>query len=153
MTLGTGELFSRSFYGKYCMGGLGWLTKPSINQSSKDPPLALFPSPFISVFHSPFCVHVLILLFWGTGLSSHSIPRVVGGCWKSARAWFWVWACQMRNSVLLCWRLFSCPFPVPSLPLVLGDLGGAECKTVLGHVHVPFLGLSLGVLGRLLSSA
>ena len=48
---------------------------------------------------------------------------------------------------------FSCPFPVPSLPLFPGVLGGAERKTVLGQVLVPFLGFSLGILGRLLSSA
>ena len=70
--------------GNTAWAGLAGLTKPSFSQSSKTPapPLALFPSPFISVFHSPFCVHVLILLFWGTGLSSHSIPRVVGGLLK-----------------------------------------------------------------------
>ena len=114
--------------GNTAWAGLAGLTKPSISKSSKTqaslPPLALFPSPFISVFHSPFCVHVLILLFFlGTGPSSHPILRVVGGCWKSTRAWFWVWACQMQNSVLLCWRLFLLPFPCTEFASFPGCFG------------------------------
>ena len=66
--------------GNTAWAGLAGLTKPSISKSPPTSPLALFPSPFISVFHSPFYVHVLMLLFLGTGLSSHPIPRVVGGC-------------------------------------------------------------------------
>ena len=45
---------------------------------------------------------------------------------------------EFRITVLVAF--FSCPFPVPSLPLFPGVLGGAERKTVLGQVLMPFLG-------------
>ena len=96
--------FSRSSYGKHFMDGLG-LTSQTL----------LWPAPppffYLRLFRllyrcliPLFCVHVLIPTFWGAGLSSRPVPRVVGSCWKGV--WAWAWVCQTPNSVLLCWLLF-----------------------------------------------
>ena len=68
---------------------------------------------FILVSHSPFLCPRVDFYFWGAGLSSRPIPRVVGSCWKGV--WAWAWVCQTPYSVLLCWLLFfSWPFPLHS---------------------------------------
>ena len=99
--------------GNTAWASLAGLTKPSISQSSK----TQAPSNFVFFsFYTgvpfPFLRSRVNFTFWGVGLSSRPIPRVVGGCWKSTRAWVWVWACQTQNSVLLCWRFFPllCPY-------------------------------------------
>ena len=95
--------------GNTTWAGLALLAKPFCGQP---PLLSLFVSPFIMVFHSPFLCPRVDFYFWGAGLSSRPIPRVVGSCWKGV--WAWAWVCQTPNSVLLCWLLFSWPCPLHS---------------------------------------
>ena len=97
--------------GNTIWAGLASLAKPS---GCPPPP----PSSFFHIFvcfsfytgaPSPFLCPRVDFYFWGAGLSSRPIPKVVGSCWKGA--WAWAWVCQTLNSVLLCWLLFFWPYP------------------------------------------
>ena len=119
MTWGIDEWFSPSFYGKYYMGGLGFLPK------KKPPPSFVFFS-FYTGLPFPFLRPRVNFTFLGTVLSSRPIPRVVGSCWKSAWARVWVWVCQTLNSVLLCCHLFPLPCPSTQFVLFFGHL--VKCR-------------------------
>ena len=123
MTWGTGEWFSRSSYGKYYMGGLGF-TSQTLHSPEFHPNFVFFP--FYTGVPFPFLRPHVNFTFLRTVLSSRPIPRVVGSCWKSAWARVWVWACQTPNSVLLCWRLFPLPCPYTQFVPFFGHL--AKCR-------------------------
>ena len=122
MTWGTGEWFSRSSYGKYYMGGLGFTSQTLY--SPAPPPTSFVFFSFYTGVPFPFLRPRVNFTFWGAGLSSRPIPRVVGSCWKNA--WAWAWACQTPNFVLLCWRLFPLPCPYTQFAPFFGHL--VKCR-------------------------
>ena len=131
--------------------GLALLAKLFCGQ----PPLSLFVSPFILVFHSPFLCPRVDFYFWGAGLSSRPIPRVVGSCWKGA--WAWAWVCQMPNSVLLCWLLFPGPTHYTQLAPFFGLLmkcrGGGRPRQWLSSAWAADLKINWAWAGATLSLA
>ena len=76
------------------------------------PPFIFVCLAFYTGVPFPFLCPRVDFYFWGAGLSSRPIPKVVGSCWKGA--WAWAWVCQTPNSVLLCWLLFPWPCPLHS---------------------------------------
>ena len=86
------------------------------------PPFLGNPPPFYTGATSSFLCPRVDFTFWGAGLSTRPIPRVVGSCWKGA----WAWACQTLNYVLLYWLLFSWPYPYTHFVPFFGCL--AKCR-------------------------
>ena len=103
--------------------------------------LARVSPPLILVFHSLFLCPRVDFYFWGAGLSSRPIPRVVGSCWKGA--WAWAWACQTPNSILLCWLLFPWPCPLHSVCSFLCAFNEVP-RTTRSSSATAFLGLGCG---------
>ena len=79
--------------------------------------------------------------FWGAGLSSQPIPRVVGGLLEKHKGMVLSMGLSDAEFCITVLAAFSLALPLYRVCLFsLGVLGGAEHKIVLGHVLVPFLG-------------